>query len=90
MNQVSFFDISSIIALGAGILSFFSPCVLPLVPSYLIFISGITFDSYTEPAFKKYRKTVLVHSISFILGFSFIFVALGFSSSLLGNFFSRY
>ncbi|HOV91303.1 MAG TPA: cytochrome c biogenesis protein CcdA [Syntrophorhabdaceae bacterium] len=90
IGNTALLKISGTIAFGAGLLSFFSPCVLPLVPSYLIFISGITFDNYTDQNAKKYRKIVLVHSISFILGFSFIFVAMGFSSSLLGNFFFRY
>lgn len=89
-GQTSLLDISGIVAFGAGILSFFSPCVLPLVPSYLIFISGITFDNYIESGAGKYRKIVFIHSLAFIFGFSFIFVALGFSSSLLGSFLSRF
>lgn len=83
-------DISGFIAFGAGLLSFFSPCVLPLVPSYLIFISGITFDNYMQLEPKRYRKIVLIHSLFFVLGFSFIFVSLGVSSSLLGRFFWGY
>jgi cytochrome c-type biogenesis protein len=63
---------------------------LPLIPSYLIFISGITFDNYNELEFKKYRKIVLIHSIFFVLGFSFVFISLGMSSSLLGKFLSTY
>lgn len=89
-GQISFMDLSGMIAFGAGILSFFSPCVLPLVPSYLIFISGITFDDYIGLDSKKYRKIVLIHSISFIFGFSLIFISLGFSSSLIGNILARY
>ncbi|HOJ72084.1 MAG TPA: cytochrome c biogenesis protein CcdA [Syntrophorhabdaceae bacterium] len=89
-GQTSLLDISGIVAFGAGVLSFFSPCVLPLVPSYLIFISGITFDNYIESGSEKYRKIVLIHSLAFILGFSLIFVSLGFSSSLLGSLLSRY
>jgi cytochrome c-type biogenesis protein len=87
---ISFIDFTSIIAFSTGILSFFSPCILPLVPSYLIFISGITFDNYNELEFKKYRKIVLIHSISFIFGFSVVFVSLGISSSLIGKFLSIY
>jgi cytochrome c-type biogenesis protein len=64
--------------------------VLPLVPSYLIFISGATIDSYTELSSVQHRKTLLLHSISFIFGFSLVFVSLGISSSLLGNLFSTY
>ncbi len=90
MFAISFFDISGLLAFAAGFLSFFSPCILPLIPSYLIFISGITFDNYNELKAKKYRKVVLVHSVAFILGFSFVFVSLGISSSILGNFLTDY
>jgi cytochrome c-type biogenesis protein len=88
---MSMSDFASVVAFVSGLLSFFSPCVLPLVPSYLIFISGISFDDFTrQGAGEKYRKTVLIHSIAFILGFSFVFICLGLSSSFIGNFFSAY
>ncbi len=83
-------DFTGMIAFISGLLSFFSPCILPLVPSYLIFISGITFDDYTGLQSGKYRKIVLIHSLAFIVGFSFVFVALGISSSALGRLLSNY
>ena len=83
-------DLTGMVAFISGLLSFFSPCILPLVPSYLIFISGITFDDYTELRSTKYRKIVLIHSLAFILGFSFVFVTLGVSSSALGGLLSHY
>ena len=83
-------DFTGMIAFLSGLLSFFSPCILPLVPSYLIFISGITFDDYTGLQPGKYRKIVLIHSLAFIVGFSFVFVALGISSSALGRLLSSY
>lgn len=83
-------DFTGMIAFLSGLLSFFSPCILPLVPSYLIFISGITFDDYTGLQSGKYRKIVLIHSLAFIAGFSFVFVALGISSSALGRLLSNY
>jgi cytochrome c-type biogenesis protein len=83
-------DFTGIVAFISGLLSFFSPCILPLVPSYLIFISGITFDDYKELPSRKYRKIVLIHSLAFIVGFSFVFVALGISSSALGRLLSNY
>jgi cytochrome c-type biogenesis protein len=83
-------DFTGIVAFISGLLSFFSPCILPLVPSYLIFISGITFDDYTELQSRKYRKIVLIHSLAFIVGFSFVFVVLGISSSALGRLLSNY
>jgi len=87
---LSSIDFTGIVAFISGLLSFFSPCILPLVPSYLIFISGITFDDYKELQSRKYRKIVLIHSLAFIVGFSFVFVALGISSSALGRLFSNY
>lgn len=89
-GTILFMDLSGLIAFGSGILSFFSPCVLPLIPSYLIFISGISVDNYNEVLSSKYRKNVLIHSIAFVLGFSFVFMTLGFSSSFIGNILSSY
>jgi cytochrome c-type biogenesis protein len=87
---ISFLDLSGIIAFSSGLLSFFSPCVLPLIPSYLIFISGITFDNYNGLETKKYRKIVLIHSMAFAAGFSFVFIALGLSSSVIGGILFEY
>ncbi len=70
-------DVTAYVAFTAGVLSFFSPCVLPLVPSYLIFISGASITNYTELSTKKYRATLLLHAVSFIVGFSLVFVSLG-------------
>ncbi|NLW36250.1 cytochrome c biogenesis CcdA family protein [Syntrophorhabdus aromaticivorans] len=83
-------DLTGIVAFTSGLLSFFSPCVLPLVPSYLVFISGITFNDYKELQSTKYRGIVLIHSLAFVVGFSFVFVTLGLSSSVLGRFLSAY
>jgi cytochrome c-type biogenesis protein len=83
-------DFTGIVAFISGLLSFFSPCILPLVPSYLIFISGITYDDYKKLQSMKYRKIVLIHSLAFIAGFSFVFVAFGVSSSVLGKLLSNY
>jgi cytochrome c-type biogenesis protein len=71
-------DITYWIAFTAGILSFASPCVLPLIPSYLTYITGLSF-SQLEAAHPnaKLRLTVLLHSLCFILGFTVVFVLLG-------------
>jgi cytochrome c-type biogenesis protein len=80
-------DLSLYIAFGAGLLSFLSPCVLPLLPSYLAFITGLSFEELTsEEAQGKRRKTILLHSFMFVLGFSSLFTALGASASYLGQF----
>ncbi len=80
-------DISLYIAFGAGLLSFLSPCVLPLVPSYLAFITGLSFEELTREDDKgQRRKTIFLHSLMFGLGFSTLFVALGASATYLGQF----
>jgi cytochrome c-type biogenesis protein len=80
-------DLSLYIAFGAGLLSFLSPCVLPLLPSYLAFITGLSFEELTaEETRGKRRKTILLHSFMFVLGFSSLFTALGASASYLGQF----
>lgn len=71
-------DITIWVAFTAGILSFISPCVLPLVPSYLTYITGLSFGELKQdhPA-ARVRTKVLIHSLIFIAGFSVVFVTLG-------------
>lgn len=75
------------VAFGAGVLSFLSPCVLPLVPSYLSFVTGMSLEDLQEGVD---RRTTLVHSGLFVAGFSGIFLILGASASFLGQFFRAY
>lgn len=78
-------------ALTAGLLSFLSPCVLPLIPSYLTFITGVSFDDLQNTTDKRRIQFLTVsHSLLFILGFSSVFIALGASSSIIGRLFSAY
>ncbi len=83
-------SLNGIIAFSSGILSFFAPCVLPLVPSYLIFISRVTINNFDELKTLKYRRSMFLHAVIFVLGFSFVFVSLGLSSSMIGYFLSTY
>lgn len=84
-------DVSFPMAFLAGVLSFLSPCVLPLVPSYVSFITGASFEDLTGAVDRKrIRFLTVTNSLAFILGFSVIFVALGASSSLLGRFLLDY
>lgn len=71
-------DITFWIAFSAGFLSFFSPCVLPLVPSYITYITGLSFGQLQDahPG-NRVRLIVLVHSVTFVLGFSVVFISLG-------------
>ena len=75
-------DISYIVAFTGGLLSFFSPCVLPLVPAYIANLAGIT--ALDTQGRKKLWPTLL-HSICFVLGFSAIFIGLGASVGLFGT-----
>jgi cytochrome c-type biogenesis protein len=73
------------------VLSFLSPCVLPLIPSYVSFITGISFKDLTVGTDrKKIHYLTITNSIAFILGFSTVFIALGVSSSAVGSFFFQY
>ncbi len=83
-------DLSLYLAFAAGLVSFLSPCVLPLVPSYLAFITGLSFEELTEGRKKKSRRIVLGHSLCFILGFSVLFTALGASATFIGQFLSAH
>jgi len=71
----------------AGVFSFLSPCVLPLVPSYLTFVTGMSLEDLQEGV---NRKATLMHSVLFVTGFSSIFILLGASASFLGQFFQAY
>ena len=71
-------EITYWLAFTAGILSFVSPCVLPLIPSYLTYITGLSFSQLDdEHPTAKVRLTVLLHSLCFIVGFSVVFILLG-------------
>ncbi len=79
-------DVSFPLAFLAGVLSFLSPCVLPLVPSYISFITGISFEDLKEGTDRKrIQFLTITNSLSFIFGFSSVFIALGASSSVVGR-----
>ncbi len=73
------------VAFLGGVLSFLSPCVLPLVPSYLGFITGFTLEEMTGR-----RKLAMVHSVLFVSGFSLVFILLGASATALGRVLNYY
>lgn len=81
-------DINTFISLGAGFLSFISPCCLPLYPAYLSYITGMSIgDMEKESIFKSVS---FLHTILFLAGFSTIFLALGYSASFIGVWFQNY
>tara|TARA_B110000438_G_C15762470_1_gene627968 strand:+ start:849 stop:1565 length:717 start_codon:yes stop_codon:yes gene_type:complete len=71
------------VAFLAGLISFLSPCVLPLIPGYISYISGASLDKLVE----KKDSSIVIKTIFFTLGFSLVFIALGSTASFLGNFF---
>jgi cytochrome c-type biogenesis protein len=91
-------NVTLLAAFGAGLLSFISPCVLPLIPGYLSYISGVSLDemrgspgqgggaAVAVAALPAARQRVLLSSLAFILGFSLVFIALGASASAIGHF----
>lgn len=81
-------DVTIWIAFAAGVLSFISPCCLPLYPSFLSYITGVSVADIQEKGISS-RKAIL-HTFFFMLGFSSIFFALGFSTTLLGSLFHSY
>jgi cytochrome c-type biogenesis protein len=79
-------DVSIPAALLAGLVSFLSPCVLPLVPPYLIYLTGATIEHVaTDEPDRAAKRAVLISALVFVLGFSTVFVALGASASLIGG-----
>ncbi|MFZ3373497.1 MAG: cytochrome c biogenesis protein CcdA, partial [Desulfitobacteriaceae bacterium] len=74
------------LAFIAGLLSFLSPCCLPLYPSYISYISGMTFSGH-EKHILAHRLKALTHTLFFVIGFSIVFLALGLSATLLGQIF---
>lgn len=84
MNEV---ELGLAVAFTAGVFSFLSPCVLPLVPSYLTFVTGMSLEDLQEGV---NRKATFLHSLLFVTGFSAIFIVLGASASFLGQFLMLY
>jgi cytochrome c-type biogenesis protein len=84
-------DVTYLAALVAGFLSFISPCVLPLIPGYISFVSGVSLEEMrgggARPA--TARRQVLLTSVAFVLGFSLVFIAFGASASAIGKFVLR-
>lgn len=79
-------DVGVVIALTTGVLSFLSPCVLPLVPSYISYVAGMSFEEVRGSAANpRARRAVMLNAVAFVVGFSSVFIALGASASLLGQ-----
>lgn len=81
-----------IVAFSAGLLSFLSPCVLPLIPSYATYVTGMSLDDLTDADRdrSRQRKAVLIHGTLFVLGFTLVFMALGAGSTFFGALLRHY
>ncbi|MCQ6276294.1 sulfite exporter TauE/SafE family protein [Bacillus sp. V3B] len=82
-------DLNLFIALGAGFLSFISPCCLPLYPAFLSYVTGMSVGELKSDN-GMLQKRSLLHTVFFLIGFSIIFIAIGFGTSFLGQFFINY
>ena len=82
-------SISLPFAFLAGLVSFLSPCVLPVVPAYLTFVSGLTMDELSDGSAAAARRTAVLHAALFILGFLLVFMTLGASATAAGQAFNR-
>ncbi|HKL01606.1 MAG TPA: cytochrome c biogenesis protein CcdA [Desulfotignum sp.] len=76
-------------AFAAGLLSFLSPCILPLIPAYFSFITGLSLDELTAGR-QETRKKVILSTLAYVAGFSFVFIMFGASASFVGSVFTEY
>ena len=79
-------DVTIALALGAGFLSFFSPCILPMIPAYITYITGVSL----EEELKNKKTLAVTRTIVFVLGFTIVFIMLGLSFSAIGSVFVKY
>jgi len=77
-------EVSYPLAFLAGLVSFLSPCVLPVVPSYLAFVSGMTFGELKERPTPEVRRAAALHSVLFVVGFSAVFMTMGLVATAAG------
>jgi cytochrome c-type biogenesis protein len=84
-------DVTFLAALVAGLVSFLSPCVLPLVPPYLVFLAGTSLERFADKELEpRVRRETVLAAALFVLGFSTVFVALGASASAIGSLIRAY
>lgn len=84
------FDINLPIAFVAGVISFFAPCVVPLLPAYIGYVTGVSLSDLQTQGYGPFRKKLLISSIFYILGFSIVFVLLGTAAAGFGVVLRRY
>jgi len=82
--------VSVVWAFAAGVISFLSPCVLPLVPGYVSYVAGVSLDDLRDPGNRQTRLIAVGYSAAFVFGFTLVFVILGASATALGQLFLSY
>lgn len=83
-------DLNIPIAFFAGVVSFFAPCVIPLLPAYVGYVTGVSVKDLEEKGYAPFRRKMIVTSLLYILGFSIVFVLLGTTAAGFGYIFRRY
>ncbi len=83
-------SVSLTTAFIAGVLSFFSPCVFPLIPAYFTFITGNSIDELTSDKSTKRKAKIIISTLAYVAGFTFVFVLMGASASLIGGLITSY
>lgn len=82
-------DVGVLIAFGSGVVSFFAPCIIPLVPAYIGYITGLSLKELRERGVGEYRKRLWYSSIAYMVGFSLVFVVLGVAAATAGAVFFK-
>lgn len=83
-------DLNIPVAFFAGVVSFFAPCVVPLLPAYIGYVTGVSAKDLKNKGYAAYRKQMITSSVMYILGFSLVFVLTGIAVAGFGSFFRRY
>lgn len=83
-------DLNIPIAFAAGVVSFLAPCVIPLLPAYIGYVTGVSVKELQEKGYQPYRKKMLVTSVLYVLGFSLVFVLLGTAAAGFGSLLREY
>ena len=83
-------EFNSLVAFSAGLVSFFAPCVVPLLPAYIAFVTGVSLKDLEAYGYRPFIKKILLSSLFYILGFSLVFVLLGTTAASVGIFLRRY